>query len=401
MGKLRLGVIGAGSWAVASHLPNFARRADDVEFVGVARKDVGLLEKIRDRYGFAVASEDYRDVIDAGIDIALVASPSGLHYEHARAALEAGAHVLVEKPVTIDPADAWNLVDLASSGDRHLLVAFGWNYQPMVVEAKRVMDEHGIGEVEQMTIHMASTTRELLSNTGAYPAADPEAVPESATWTDPSLSGGGYGQAQLSHALGLGLWLTGLRAEEVFAFMTAPLDAPVELHDAISIRYRGGAIGTLGGGSCFVGANDNKHQLVVRAIGSEGQLLVDLEREDVWLWRPDGTEVRPELAADAGVYDCAGPVDALSTWPSVAMSPTHHQVNSAHVPWNFSTPPTAARRVGRWLGSLDPECLVSSECYVHTCPSRNTPRCARVTVEGQSERLDRGRIRRRRRCSCR
>lgn len=311
MGKLRLGVIGAGSWAVASHLPNFARRADDVEFVGVARKGVGLLEKIRDRYGFAVASEDYRDVIDAGIDIALVASPSGLHYEHARAALEAGAHVLVEKPVTIDPADAWNLVDLASSGDRHLLVAFGWNYQPMVVEAKRVMDEHGIGEVEQMTIHMASTTRELLSNTGAYPAADPEAVPESATWTDPSLSGGGYGQAQLSHALGLGLWLTGLRAEEVFAFMTAPLDAPVELHDAISIRYRGGAIGTLGGGSCFVGANDNKHQLVVRAIGSEGQLLVDLEREDVWLWRPDGTEVRPELAADAGVYDCAGPVDAL------------------------------------------------------------------------------------------
>ena len=146
-----------------------------------------------------------------------------------------------------------------------------------------------------MTIHMASTTRELLSNTGAYPAADPEAVPESATWTDPSLSGGGYGQAQLSHALGLGLWLTGLRAEEVFAFMSAPLDAPVELHDAISIRYRGGAIGTLGGGSCFVGANDNKHQLVVRAIGSEGQLLVDLEREDVWLWRPDGTELRPEL----------------------------------------------------------------------------------------------------------
>ena len=165
MGKLRLGVIGAGSWAVASHLPNFVKRADDVEFVGVARKDVGLLNKIRDRYGFAVASEDYRDVIDAGIDIALVASPSGLRHEHARAALEAGAHVLVEKPVTIDPADAWNLVNLASSSDRHLLVAFGWNYQPMVVEAKRLMSEYGIGEVEQVTIHMASTTRELLSNT--------------------------------------------------------------------------------------------------------------------------------------------------------------------------------------------------------------------------------------------
>ena len=38
MAKLRLGVIGAGSWAVASHLPNFAKRREDVEFVGVARK---------------------------------------------------------------------------------------------------------------------------------------------------------------------------------------------------------------------------------------------------------------------------------------------------------------------------------------------------------------------------
>ena len=93
--------------------------------------------------------------------------------------------------------------------------------------------------------------------------------------------------------------------------MSAPLDAPVELHDAISIRYRGGAIGTVAGGSCFTGAGDNKHQLVVRAIGSEGQLLVDVEREAVWLWRSDGTDIHLELADGAGRYDCVGPVDAL------------------------------------------------------------------------------------------
>lgn len=311
MSKLRLGVIGAGSWAMASHLPNFARRGDDVEFVGVSRKNVDLLERVRDQYGFRVASENYRDVIDAGIDIALVASPSGLHHEHAHAALEAGAHVLVEKPVTIDPRHAWDLVEFAEHRRRHLVVAFGWNYRPMIVEAKRLMDETGIGAIEQMTVHMASATRELLSNSGDYPGADPVAVPEQATWTDPRLSGGGYGQAQLSHALGLGLWLTGLRAEEVFAFMSAPLDAPVELHDAISIRFVDGAIGTLAGGSCFTGAGDNKHQLVVRAIGSEGQLLVDVEREAVWLWRQDGTEVRLDLADDAGRYDCDGPVEAI------------------------------------------------------------------------------------------
>ena len=61
---------------VASHLPNFAKRRDDVEFVGVARKGRELLQKIRDDWGFEVASEDYRDVIEAGIDICLVASPT-------------------------------------------------------------------------------------------------------------------------------------------------------------------------------------------------------------------------------------------------------------------------------------------------------------------------------------
>jgi hypothetical protein len=59
---------------------------------------------------------------------------------------------------------------------------------------------------------MASVTRELLANLGDYPAASSEAVPEQATWTDPRLAGGGYGQAQLTHALGLALWLTGSAA---------------------------------------------------------------------------------------------------------------------------------------------------------------------------------------------
>jgi predicted dehydrogenase len=311
MTKLRLGVIGAGSWALASHLPNFARR-EEVEFVGVARRGRDLLAKVRDDYGFRVASEDYRDVLDAGVDICLISSPTGLHHEHAKAAMDAGAHVLVEKPFTISTADAWDLVDTADRLGRHLVVAFGWNHKPMVRDMKRLMDEHGIGRVEQMTVHMASVTRELLSNTGAYPDASPEAVPEQGTWTDPAMSGGGYGQAQLSHALALALWLTGLRAEAAFALMSAPLDAPVELHDAISVRYEGGAIGTVAGGACHEGAGGNKHQLEMRAIGSDGQVHVDVEREIGWLWTDRGrVDVCLDLEPGDGAYDCVGPPDTL------------------------------------------------------------------------------------------
>ena len=308
MSKVRLGVIGAGSWSVSSHLPNLARH-QDVEFVAVARKGP-LLAKIKDDFGFQFASEDYRDVLDAGVDICVVASPSALHHEHATAALRAGVHVMCEKPVTVTVKDAWDLVDVAATADRALIVSFGWNYRPMVVQAKQIMTEVGIGELEMLTIQMSSVTRELLSNTGAYPGASPEAVPEQATWTDPRLSGGGYGQAQLSHALGLGLWLSGARAAGGFALMSAPLDAPVELHDAVSYRFDGNAIGVLSGGSSHTGAGDNRHALEVRAIGSDGQILVDVEREAIWHFA-DGKERRIDLQPGDGTYDCVGPIEAL------------------------------------------------------------------------------------------
>lgn len=309
MGKIRVGVIGAGSWTVASHLPSLARH-DDVELVAVARKGTDLLTKIKDDWGFQVASEDYQDVLDAGIDVCVVASPSGLHHEHAAAALRSGAHVMCEKPVTIDPAQAWDLDAIATELDRALVVSFGWNYRPMVQRAKEWIDTYGIGDLEQMTVLMASAARDLLSNRGAYPDAAPDAVPEQATWTDPRLSGGGYGQAQLSHALGMALWLTGARASSSFALMTAPLDAPVELHDAITYTYDGGAIGVVAGGSAHTGAWGNKHSLEVRGIGSRGQFLIDVEREAFWLYS-DGEDRRLDVTDGEGLYDCIGPIDAV------------------------------------------------------------------------------------------
>src|SRR5207244_13344181 len=134
--------------------------------------------------------------------------------------------------------------------------------RPWRREAKRLMDGQGIGEIEESAIQMASVTRELLANLAAYPAAAPDAIPEPATWTDPR-NGGGYGQAQLTHALGVALWLTGLRGDAAFALMKAVLDAPVEHHDAVVISYDNGSIGTMAGASNHAGALNNRHALEI------------------------------------------------------------------------------------------------------------------------------------------
>lgn len=301
MGKLRLGVIGAGAWAVAAHLPAVASRRDEVEFVAVCRKGDEQLRQIRDRFGFAIASEDYRDVIKSGIDICVVASPPAAHYEHATAALEAGAHVLCEKPFTLTGVDAWDLVAAAGRAQRHLLVSFGWNFTPMIARARELVD---IGDVEQISITMSSQTRELLRDTGAYPDASPDTVPESRTWTDPAVSGGGYGQAQLSHALALALWLTGARVRGAFALMSS-LGERVELHDAMALSLDGGGVASVGGASSFTGADGNKHHLAVEAVGSAGQFHVDVFRERVSQFRPDTGQTDLPVRAGEGAYDGA------------------------------------------------------------------------------------------------
>jgi predicted dehydrogenase len=311
--KLRLGVIGAGSWTVSSHLPAMERHRDAVDFEIVNRRDPQLVERIRERFGFRKATTDWHEVIAEGCDLVIVASPVALHYEQTKAALEAGAHVLCEKPFTIDPAQAWDLVDTARRLERQLVLAYGWNYRPMVVDAHELMRrDDGIGEIEQVSIHMSSHTRQLLSGTGAYPAAAPESVPGKDTWIDPQLSGGGYGQAQFTHALGLALWLApALRGQDVFAFMSSPLEAPVELHDAISVRFTNGAVGTVGGGSEHHGADNERHKVDIRMIGASGNFHIDLEREVVWRYRGEADNVQLPVRPGDGLYDCIGPIDAL------------------------------------------------------------------------------------------
>jgi predicted dehydrogenase len=290
-----------------------AAHRDAVDFDIVNRRDPELLARIRDRFGFARSTTDWHDVIAEAPDVVIVASPVALHHEQAKAALEAGAHVLCEKPFTIDPVDAWDLVDTARRVDRGLVVAYGWNYRPMVVRATELMREDGgIGDIEQLTIHMSSHTRALLSGTGAYPQAAPESIPEQETWIDPRLSGGGYGQAQVTHALGIALSLAEeLRGREVFAFMSAPLSAPVELHDAISVRFTNGAVGAIGGGSEHHGPDNERHKVDIRMIGSRGNFHLDLDRELVWRYRGPDDSVMAPVAHGDGVYDCTGPVDAI------------------------------------------------------------------------------------------
>lgn len=303
MRKVRLGFIGAGWWATSNHMPVLAER-DDVEMAAVCRLGRDELRQVKERFGFAYATEDYRDLLERPLDAVVVSTPHSRHYEHAKAALERGLHVMVEKPMTIKAHEAWDLVETARRMHLHLLVPYGWNYASYIQEAKRLLDDGAVGTIEFAGLTMASPIRQLLAGRSSPHGAGDLFKPDAATWADPAVAGGGYGPAQLSHGTGLLFYLTPLRAREVFAFMSGP-GSRVELYDAIAVKYASGAIGTVAGSSGIPGTH--KFQLDLRLFGSEGMLLLDVERERLELRREDGRAHNPPIPSGAGDYSCVGP----------------------------------------------------------------------------------------------
>jgi predicted dehydrogenase len=271
--RLRLGVIGAGAWAAFAHIPGFLRRPEVEPWI-VNRRDPAQLAALQGRFGFVRATTDWREVIDARPDIVALTGPVALRAEQAIAALEAGIHVLAEKPFTVDPADAWAIDRLARERGLHVVLCYAWNEMGIVEHARGLIDD--IGTVEHVSISMSTIVRDLLTEGTTYLGDADVPLPRGETWSDPSVSGGGYGQGQLTHALGLLMRLVPLRAETVSAVTHGP-GARVELHDALAIRFGGGAIGSVGGTSLPLGTFGNRHQLAIRVTGDRGQVLLDLD----------------------------------------------------------------------------------------------------------------------------
>lgn len=323
MQKARLGFIGAGWWATSNHMPILKQR-DDVEFVGVCRKGADELRAVEQQFGFAFATEDHNELLDKReLDAVVVASPHTLHFEHARAAMERGLHVMCEKPMCTQAGHARELVRLADEKNLHLVVPYGWHHKPFVQQAKKLLDDGGVGAIEYVLCHMASPLRHLLAPHPQPLSRQPEQLqdesraggrgvgvraffaPDPKTWADPQVAGGGYGHAQISHSSGLLFWLTTLRARSVFARMTAP-EAKVELYDAMSVEFTSGAIGTVSGAGT-VPRNGPMYQVDLRIFGSEGMLLLDCERARMELHRDDGEHTVLDLEPQAGAYECSGP----------------------------------------------------------------------------------------------
>ena len=141
---LKVGVVGLGYWG-----PNLARNFAACPLTttaAVCDMDPARLEGVASQYPSAAACSEYADLLEK-VDAVAVATPVATHCELARMALEAGKHVLVEKPMTLTVREARSLVSLAEEKGLVLAVDHTFLFTAAVRKMKEIVDSGELGEV--------------------------------------------------------------------------------------------------------------------------------------------------------------------------------------------------------------------------------------------------------------
>jgi predicted dehydrogenase len=309
---VRVAVIGCGWWSSNAHLPALSRNEDAV-IAALADPDVDALRGASERYGvrdaFCTAEEMFGAV---EVDAVVIAIPHAYHFEVALLALANDTHVLLEKPMVLEPEHGRILVDEARRRRRELVIGYPWHYNAQALAVRSALAAGEIGELEFVSCLFASIVRELYrGNPGAYESLfefSAAATPGSATYSDPAIAGGGQGQTQVTHAAALLFWLTGLRPVQVAAY-AEPFELAVDLCDAVALRFDGGAVGTLASTGSMLPGHDEL--LEYRIFGRDGHVLFDVNNAVCSIHRSDGTSTLLSGLAPADRYPQAAPVDNL------------------------------------------------------------------------------------------
>lgn len=168
---VRIGILGASSFAPTT-LINPARGNREVEVAAVAARDDDSANAFAAKHGIARAYGSYEALIDdPDLDAIYVLVPTSMHGRWTRAALEAGKHVLCEKPFTANGAEAREIADLAARSDRVVMEAIQFRHHPLTLRVQEIIASGELGTLELVDIVLCVMLRPFSANCYNYDLA--------------------------------------------------------------------------------------------------------------------------------------------------------------------------------------------------------------------------------------
>ena len=318
--SIRVGIVGTG-FIGPVHLE--ALRRNNVSVIGLAESNAELAAEKAAALGIGKAYESYEAMLeDPTIDVIHLATPNYLHYPHAKAALEAGKHVVCEKPLAMNSQESADLVRISKEAGLVNVINFNIRFYPMAQQARSMVQN---GEIGDIFILQGSYLQDWLL------------LPTDWNWRlEPDLGGTLRAVGDIgSHWLDLMSFITGLKVKEVFAdFKTfhpirqkplKPLetftgklltpedyeDKPIKTEDYASIllHYENGVRGIL---TVSQVSSGRKNRIFFEINGSQSSLVWNGERPNE-LWIGNRSEANQLLMKDPSLL--SPDAQAASSYP--------------------------------------------------------------------------------------
>lgn len=230
---LRFGLVGVGL-AGPLFAGALSTRPGGAALVAVASRHEQTARAFADRHDVSRSYSNWRDLVeDSEVDVVCIATPTGMHREIAVAAAQAGKHVLTEKPIATNLADADAMIEACAAAGVQLGVIFMYRYMDTALKMKAAIDQGLIGRPV-----LGECVGKFWRGQDYYDSAEWRG-----TW---EAEGGGSLMTQTSHTLDLMLWMLGPVAQ-ASGFFTVTPNHTIETEDLVvgSLRFHSGALATV------------------------------------------------------------------------------------------------------------------------------------------------------------
>jgi predicted dehydrogenase len=284
---VRIGIIGCGAMS-RWHGKSWTTEVPQARIVALCDPDKANLDRYRreilDPLNQKPATfADYRKMLrKAEMDGVMIVTPHDQHFEQATAALDAGCHVLVEKPMVVSVEHARKLLKHAKSRERVLSVGLQGSFSPEFAYIRGLIERGELGEVVAVD---AFVTQGWMAGTRG-------------TWRqDPKQAGGGMAYDTGAHLFHAMLYLPRLQPVEVVARMDNR-GAPVDIVTAAIIRYENGALG-----SASVCGDATRFDEGISICGTRGEVRTSIYGQRLSQWDARGQLVKyPRVEPAPSMY---------------------------------------------------------------------------------------------------
>lgn len=153
---VNIGIIGTGV-GIRTYLNTF-KKMDNANVIAISGSSKERAEEFAKEHQIKMACENYKELIDLkDIDMVCVTAPNKYHFEYAKYCIEAGKHMILEKPATLTINETMELKRLIQNSNKINIINHQLRFNPYLLKVKEIIEKGKLGRLYYLTIHQQST----------------------------------------------------------------------------------------------------------------------------------------------------------------------------------------------------------------------------------------------------